>query len=583
MEQSTALNILKSWKNVFLTGQAGTGKTFVLNEYIDYLVQSNIKVAVTASTGIAATHISGTTVHSRSGIWIKNYLSFRDIEDLYDKDYLHDNIDGTKVLIIDEISMLSWDTLDNIEKVVRRFVEATTFVAQSKPFGGIQVIVSGDFFQLPPVIKWFNNNQKRFAWQADCRKNTNFATCYLDQQYRQSDNSFSKLLNELRIWDLSEESMQVLRSRYNKDISGSVKPTKLYTHNADVDLINETELDLLEEEEYVFKMDSLGDKSFIKTLKKSSIASPTLRLKKWASVIFIKNNKQKWYLNGTMWKVVDFDEDKWRPLVEIKDWSVIRATPEDRNLEQWDDILAKIIQVPLKLAWAITVHKSQGMTLDVAEIDLSKSFEPGQSYVALSRMRDIDGLKLLWLNKDSLDAHPQVLQADVFFKDHSQKIRQKALEVSDSDFKSFHAKFVEICEWVFHGSTLENLKERKNTNISESKLKPAKKQKKWTTIEITKELVEQKEILDAIVKIRWFTRWTAISHLSKIKSLYPSTSLSYLKPKDKIFSKIKKIIKQLSNNPKNFNEAWLMKLWPIYNALDRNVSYDDIKLALLFI
>ncbi len=146
MLQTTALDILKSGKNVFLTGQAGAGKTFVLNQYIDYLKQSWIKVAITASTWIAATHISWITIHSRTGIGIKDYLSERDIEDLHGKDYLHDNMDWTKVLIIDEISMLSWTTLDNAEKVIRRFVWQQAFFEDVEIFGGIQVIVCWDFF-----------------------------------------------------------------------------------------------------------------------------------------------------------------------------------------------------------------------------------------------------------------------------------------------------------------------------------------------------------------------------------------------------------------------------------------------------
>lgn len=148
MDQSTALSILKSGRNVFLTGQAGSGKTYVINQYVRYLRACGVKVALTASTGIAATHIGGTTIHSRSGVGIRESLSDYDIDLLTQKEYLHRNMNDPAVLVIDEISMLSAQTLDMINRVVQEVR------GNREPFGGLQVVMCGDFFQLPPVQKF---------------------------------------------------------------------------------------------------------------------------------------------------------------------------------------------------------------------------------------------------------------------------------------------------------------------------------------------------------------------------------------------------------------------------------------------
>ena len=183
MTQAETLKILKMGENIFLTGAAGSGKTHVLKEYIKFLKEHEIGVAVTASTGIAATHLKGVTIHSWSGIGIRDTLSDREIDEMEQQSYLWKRFEKTNVLIIDEISMLSATTLNLIDRVAKNFKR------NNKPFGGMQVIFSGDFFQLPPVMKSNPNGSestKRFAFAAKARKQLDLTTCYLHTQHRQS-------------------------------------------------------------------------------------------------------------------------------------------------------------------------------------------------------------------------------------------------------------------------------------------------------------------------------------------------------------------------------------------------------------
>ena len=194
MTQAQALAIMKIGKNIFLTGGAGTGKTYVLNEYIRYLREHDISVALTASTGIAATHIGGMTIHAWSGIGVREYLSEYDIDTLEEKKYLYDRYQQVQVLIIDEISMLSGNYLEMLDRLCRSMKRN-----HEKPFGGIQIILCGDLFQLPPVMSGQDSNSnKKFAFASKAWKELNLAICYLHTQHRQDEGDFTVVLNELR-------------------------------------------------------------------------------------------------------------------------------------------------------------------------------------------------------------------------------------------------------------------------------------------------------------------------------------------------------------------------------------------------
>lgn len=413
MTQEKALLLLKSGRNIFLTGSAGTGKTYVINQFVQHLKDSKVKVAITASTGIAATHIKGSTIHSWSGIGIKQVLSTKDLTNIKKKKYLTDQFKKVKVLIIDEISMLHREQLDSIHQIL------SFCLGNPQAFGGIQVVLCGDFFQLPPIGKYGERSSDKFAFMANSWQHADFKICYLTEQYRQQKNALSSILDEIRASQISDRSINLLRKASKTVFSEGTFPTKLYTHNEDVDFINNTHLADIPGMSKIFKAKTSGDKSILEALKKSVITPDAMPLKIGAKVMFVKNNPEKGYINGTLGEVVDYSDDSY-PLVKTNEGNIIEATREEWSVnDETDKALATYKQVPLRLAWAITVHKSQGMTLDAAELDLGRTFERGQGYVALSRLRDIKFLKLLNFNPLSLEVDPLALKADRRFQELS--------------------------------------------------------------------------------------------------------------------------------------------------------------------
>ncbi|MBU1075164.1 AAA family ATPase, partial [Patescibacteria group bacterium] len=250
MKQSDALDILKMGHNVFLTGFAGSGKTFLLNKYIEYLRQSNVEVGVTASTGIAATHMEGRTIHSWAGMGISSEMTKPEIKKVLRKAHIKKRIASTRVLIIDEISMLGHRQLDLVDEICRLGKK------QNIPFGGMQIILSGDFFQLPPINKASDEGENKFATESSVWQEMDLKICYLDEQFRQSDKLFSKILNDIRDDKVTTDTISTLMSRLNVDIGDEIVPTKLNTHNADVDAINNRELAKLIGKPVKFEMNS---------------------------------------------------------------------------------------------------------------------------------------------------------------------------------------------------------------------------------------------------------------------------------------------------------------------------------------
>ena len=401
MTQEEAMEILKMGYNVYLTGQPGSGKTFLLNQYIDFLKKHNVEVGVTASTGIAATHMNGITIHSWSGIGIKDELNQKDLQQLLKKPRLKKRFRNTKVLIIDEVSMLHAHRLDLVEQVIRAF-KGNNF----QPLESIQMVLCGDFFQLPPVGRQ-NEPPPRFVNHSNAWRNMNLQVCYLTEQWRQTDQEYLTVLNDIRTNTVNDRTVSLLQKRYRAEIAGEVEPTKLYTHNIDVDRKNEQELAKIKARPHRFIMKSTGPSPLVNLLKQSCLAPEELVLKLNVPVLFVKNNFNKGYVNGTLGKVVDFEEES--PVVETIDGEQIIITPEQWSIEEGGEIKAKIIQLPLRLAWAITIHKSQGMNLDAAEIDLSRCFEPGMGYVALSRVRSLLGIRLMGLNNMAIQVNKEAL------------------------------------------------------------------------------------------------------------------------------------------------------------------------------
>lgn len=411
MTQLEAMSILKTGRNVFITGPAGSGKTHLLNQYIKYLRDHNVKIGITASTGIAATHMGGMTLHSWSQIGIKDRFAKGDIDDLLGRSYLKKRLKDVSVLIIDEISMLHGFQLDMVDEILKAFKKS------EQPFGGIQVVFCGDFFQLPPISSM--NEPVRFAYHSRSWKEAKPAVCYLKENYRQKDNLSLSVLNGIRSGMVSDSIRKHIESRLNCPTS-SAEPTRLYTHNIDVDMINNRELSKMDEYEYLYEMESKGRPYVVESLKRSCLAPDKLRLKKGARVMCVKNNFESGYVNGSLGVVASCGPNV-DPVVLLSNGNRVTIERQTWVIEDEGKTLAEICQYPLRLAWAITVHKSQGMSLDAVEVDLSKSFEPGMGYVALSRVRTIEGLNILGFNEMSLKVNPEVLEYDKYLRSLSAK------------------------------------------------------------------------------------------------------------------------------------------------------------------
>jgi len=574
MKQKTALEILKAGKNVFLTGSAGTGKTYLLNKYIKYLDNRKIKPVVLAPTGIAASHINGMTIHSFFGLGVKEKVNDGYINFLIQQKFIQNRLSRLKVLIIDEVSMISPDLFETIDRILRKFT------GSSEPFGGVQIVLSGDFFQLPPISK--SLREERFIWQTALWGQSELKVCYLTDKYRQDDQKLIQILDEIRGGHVSEDSMNVFRSCYKREFKDGFEITRLYTHNADVDSINEQELGLLEGEEVVYDSENGGAKKHQERIFKTSLVSPELKVKIGALVIFVKNNYEKGFINGTLGKVVDFDYNTGAPVVELFSGRKIVAHKMQWEVENDKGrIQATVKQVPLRLAWALTVHKSQGMTLDAAEIDLSKTFEVGQGYVALSRVKSIEGLRLMGLNDVALMVDQAVLGNDGNIQEESDSNAKELEDFSKEERdKMFH-------DFVFSNGGLidEDKIEENKKELKKEKKNKHKKKPKETTIETTKKFLEKKKSIKEIMKERGVTEKTVLGHVVKAKELFPDLDIDYLKPNKKTLELVKKAAKEIEKRKKkeDFMMNGEVKLKPIFIHLKEKVSYPDIKLSLLFI
>ena len=411
MDQELALAILLSGRSALLTGAAGTGKTYLLNTFIAQARKRGKKVSVTATTGLAATHLGGNTIHSWSGIGVSDHLPNNFFERL--SKTRRDVISKTDVLIIDEISMLHDFRLDMIDKVLRTVRE------NDQPFGGIQLVMSGDFFQLPPVNRP-NEQGGGFVVYSDAWQELRPAVLYLERQYRQNDDRLLEILTALRTGDVRRRHVEALLARTKiEPPDGDI--TELHTVNVDVDDINIQKLAELPGEERSYQQTTTGSKIYVENLQRSVLAPENLAIKLGALVMAVKNSPQKLYANGSIGTVVDFEPLTEYPVVEFRDGRRVTMVPDVWELRDGERKRASISQVPLRLAWAITVHKSQGMTLDAAKIDLRKAFVEGMGYVALSRVRDLDNLYLYGINRRALEVSPDALAIDEVLRQASRE------------------------------------------------------------------------------------------------------------------------------------------------------------------
>lgn len=432
MTQGEALTILKTGANVYLTGEPGSGKTHTINKFVEWLRSCGIEPSITAATGIAATHVGGMTLHSWSGIGISESLSRADVDRIASKEHIARRIQKAKVLIIEEISMLSAKTFEMVDSVCRevRRVDA--------PFGGLVVVLVGDFFQLPPVSR---SRESIFAYTSRVWRELNPLVCYITEQYRQDDSSFLSVLSAIRSGNVEEAHYEELVVRNTALEKIPADAPKLFSHNADVDHINRGELAKLSGKMVKFNMTSRGKDSLVEGLIRGCLSPEVLELKEGATVMFTKNSPQGKFVNGTLGVVKGFD-GSGMPIIRTNDGRTVTTEPMEWQLEDQGKVKASISQIPLRLAYAMTVHKSQGMSMDAAVMDLSKAFEYGQGYVALSRVRRLSGVYLTGLNTRALEVHPEILEKDRDFRAASEAAREAFHEMQKEEVETMQKKFV---------------------------------------------------------------------------------------------------------------------------------------------
>ncbi|ELP86512.1 hypothetical protein EIN_034430 [Entamoeba invadens IP1] len=442
-DQKQVIDLANSGVSFFFSGAAGTGKSYVMKKMISILRQTHeLGVYVTASTGIAACNIGGTTLHSFAGIGLGDLSGDQLLTKVIKNSQAFDRWKKAEVILIDEISMISGELLEKLDYVAKNIKR------NQQPFGGIQMIFSGDFFQLPPVSK---NQNIKFVFEVAAWKNAVKECVILHTQHRQNDLEFIDILNNIRYGYFTKKAQEVLQTCQKKNL-GSEKRTCLYSHRADADTMNRRELDKLKEETTTFECLDNGIETSKKSLKDCQ-APDKLVLKKGAVVMLLKNIAADLGLvNGAVGTVIGFEPMKEIKLKELKEneksqFCDIRVTersfyahnkvfplvqfektkylviPDVWEIEIGGIVMACRVQLPLAYAWALSIHKSQGLTLPRAEVNLEKVFESGQAYVALSRLQSLDGLKIVGNlpGQSAWRVNPKVLQ---FYKEHDKCFKE---------------------------------------------------------------------------------------------------------------------------------------------------------------
>lgn len=406
------VRLVNSGKNIFVTGNAGTGKSFILNKLKEKYKK---KLELTSTTGIAAVNIKGVTIHSWAGVGICKKTLDKCVRDILDKQSLVNKIRKCKLLAIDEISMLKGETFTYIDQVLRRVRENDT------PFGGIQILLFGDFFQLPPVEA--GGNDKSFCFETTAWQELNLVTVKLEKIYRQSEVSFIKALNDIRESKIDEDDFKLLKSREIDYDTTESSMLHIFSRNDEANNYNKQKFDSIDSKIYTYKANTgvyRGGKyiennftdrelMIIDVFQKNCKALTELSLKKGCRVMLIINlDFEKGLINGSCGEIIALDDTSIT--VEF-DNGIIEEIKVHKFEYYYKDVLtASMTQFPLKLAYAITIHKSQGMTLENVVVDCNKIFEEGQTYVALSRVKKLNGLYLRGFSLDKIKVNPKVVE-----------------------------------------------------------------------------------------------------------------------------------------------------------------------------
>jgi len=437
--QQQFIDLAKSGKNIFLTGSAGVGKSFIVENYYEYA--NNIykgRVWKTALTGIAALNIGGKTIHSWAGVKLAEGSPDFLIKEMFFK--IKRRWRTTKVLFIDEISMMGPELLEKLNKI------AQLLRNNSKPFGGIQLIMVGDFFQLRPV------KNPKFAFESKCWNFIVNETVIMNEIVRQTDMKFQEILNEIRHGDCSTETQEIFQSRVgvNLTTNNGIEPTRLYPKNRSVDTVNNSKLKALPGEAKVFKAEyyikhnssSQNKKFLFEYLRKNTPIKDTIYLKIGAQIVF-KQNIPEWnVVNGSKGCVKSFSK-YGNPIVETINLDTIVVLPTEFTYERIENeeenikFCAVKKQLPLKLAWASSIHSSQGTTLELVSIDCGENvFDYGMSYVALSRVKTLEGLSLISFDPFAIEANQRVID----FYARLEREDTAELKQTDSILKFFEPK-----------------------------------------------------------------------------------------------------------------------------------------------
>lgn len=500
LEQNYAFEQFKKGYNLFITGPGGTGKTKLIQHLIDYASQIKKKFQVCALTGCASVLLNcgARTIHSWSGIRVARGPKDQIVASISRNRKAMRNWKSTKILIVDEVSMMSqkmFEILDEVGKIARN---------SSAPFGGIQVIFTGDFFQLPPVGTAEEAETVKFCFETPLWKSVfkDVNHIQLTTMFRQKDPVYIEILSQIRQGKLDEKNIQILQKyvkrKYDTLENEGIIPTKLFPIRYKADCVNATMFDKIDEDEYHFehsiktdcktqldtgkalsmeqlikceKMTQMEREYETERLLRDTPCSPLLKLKKGASVICTVNiDMDNSICNGSQGIIVDIvDKGSTTVVVKFVNGITKQISPNYWQSEDYPSIA--ISQYPLSLAWALTIHKIQGATLQMAEIDIGLSvFEYGQTYVALSRIQSLDGLYLSAFQPERIRANPTVVEfykniPNIDYTEENREPTQEKTEIQESTKKS-KEKRDPFAEFRYTQSPIENKTDIKVVKLS---------------------------------------------------------------------------------------------------------------------